>query len=63
MDPEECTCHCHTTNNTMHMFACCMTCENCGRHINYESWESHRARCLQKPIIDKESDSEHSEIN
>ena len=37
------------------MFPCCITCENCGRHINFESLEAHRTHCtykLPEPIMD-----------
>jgi hypothetical protein len=44
MTDEECQCVCHKHSNTMHMVACCITCDVCGKHITHHCYKEHRER-------------------
>jgi hypothetical protein len=45
MDPDECSCVCHTYPGVVHMFPCCYPCVRCGKNIRAGDFKKHEDAC------------------
>lgn len=40
-----CDCPCHTTKSMKHFMACCRTCKDCNKNIEFHLWNVHTTKC------------------
>lgn len=60
MKDEECKCICHTDSTVIHMFACCIQCPTCNKHILHEYYEAHREHCRPNVVSYSDVNTKHN---
>jgi hypothetical protein len=53
---EECDCMCHQPGiSMMHFMPCCITCDYCGKNINFNQYKEHLEKCEKEYNIINEN--------